>query len=268
MQSLRHQITVEKTQGNPQTLAALLELEERYAVRAYGAALPGFLTAQPANFAVKDKAKSIRFLAFGDFGTGKDDQKRLASAMRAEHKKKAFDFGITLGDNFYGNGMYSPSDARWQRAYYSYVAGPVEFFVLNTEVMVEKQLNWLKEGLEKSRAKWKIVYAHHPIYSGSRENNPDLVERLLPVIRGKADAYLAGHDHVLAHLKAEEGTEFFVSGGGGASKYKIREDNPLELFGEAAFGFLAVDVMDAAMRFRFIGPENQTLYEYTAKKVH
>ena len=59
-------------------------------------------------------AKSaIRIMAFGDYGDGGADQRRVAKAMLKYQRQKPVDFGITLGDNFQDQGADSPEDARW-----------------------------------------------------------------------------------------------------------------------------------------------------------
>ncbi len=80
----------------------------------YGIAFPSFMRVPPPLFSVVPAAKPIRVLAFGDFGTGSAAQKQTAAAMVAYHKTHPFDFGLTLGDNFYVRGMSSPDDPRWQ----------------------------------------------------------------------------------------------------------------------------------------------------------
>jgi hypothetical protein len=67
----------------------------------------------PPLFSAKDQ-DTIRVADFGDFGTGTDEQKEVASAMMTSHRQSPFDIGITLGDNFYPVGMESPTDPRWQ----------------------------------------------------------------------------------------------------------------------------------------------------------
>lgn len=61
----------------------------------------------------------IRILAFGDYGEQPsrtaDPQRLLAGAMAAYHSDHPFDFGITLGDNFYPRGLSSVDDPRWTR---------------------------------------------------------------------------------------------------------------------------------------------------------
>jgi hypothetical protein len=80
----------------------------------YGISFPSFMRVPPPLFSVVPAGKPIRVLAFGDFGTGSVSQKQTAAAMVAYHKTHPFDFGLTLGDNFYTRGMTSPDDPRWQ----------------------------------------------------------------------------------------------------------------------------------------------------------
>ncbi|MGA3186623.1 MAG: metallophosphoesterase [Bryobacteraceae bacterium] len=76
--------------------------------------LPAFLRTPPPLFSLKPPDKPIRVLAFGDFGTGSPAQVSTAKAMVEFHHSHPFDFGLTLGDNFYTYGMMSPADPRWQ----------------------------------------------------------------------------------------------------------------------------------------------------------
>lgn len=65
---------------------------------------------------LKPANEKVRVLAFGDYGDGGANQKTVAKAMLEYHQKpgQPFDFGITLGDNFYGTGLNSPADPRWK----------------------------------------------------------------------------------------------------------------------------------------------------------
>jgi tartrate-resistant acid phosphatase type 5 len=85
--------------------------------------LSPFAYCPPPKFSVVPKSKTIRVLAFGDFGQGanfnsptapSDGQVKAASAMRAYNREHPFDFGITLGDNFYPNGLNTPTSFRWK----------------------------------------------------------------------------------------------------------------------------------------------------------
>ncbi|RZU29605.1 metallophosphoesterase [Edaphobacter modestus] len=76
--------------------------------------MPAFAYKAPPLFTVVPSNKSVRLLAFGDFGTGSAGQLQDAQAMLAYHKAHPFDFGVTLGDNFYSRGVSSPDEPRWQ----------------------------------------------------------------------------------------------------------------------------------------------------------
>lgn len=59
---------------------------------------------------------------------------------------------------------------------------------------------WLERSLAESRARWKIVVGHHPLWSsaGSKYEQARVLRRLiLPTLCRHADAYVSGHDHTL-----------------------------------------------------------------------
>ncbi len=90
------------------------EAEERWYSLTNAIMLPAFMRVPPPLFSLKPQDQPIRVLAFGDFGTGSQAQVSTAKAMTEFHKSHPFDFGVTLGDNFYTYGMTSPDDPRWQ----------------------------------------------------------------------------------------------------------------------------------------------------------
>ena len=293
-------------------VARLAAEHERWISLVKGTMLPGFLRTPPARFSIKPDNQPVRVLAFGDFGTGSPEQKQTAAAMTDFHKKTPFDFGITLGDNFYSSGMVSPADPRWKTQweelydsmkikfyaslgnhdwvlsdspaaeilysansptwrmpspYYTFTAGPVQFFALDTNEVSEAQLIWLDSELKNSTSKWKVVYGHHPIYSdGEHGDSQTLIRRLLPLLRNRVDIYLVGHDHILNHIKAEAGVEFFVSGGGGARTYKVKTVERT-LFVQSLNGFAVLEADAGSVTVKFIaGADSKKLYEYTMRK--
>jgi len=64
----------------------------------------------------------------------------------------------------------------------------------------KNQPQWLEEALRNSTARWKLVVAHHPLWSSSGskfEQARVLREKLMPALCRYADAYLVGHEHTL-----------------------------------------------------------------------
>lgn len=160
--------------------------------------------------------------------------------------------------------LFSQSSPSWRMpaAYYTFEAGPVQFFALDTDIISEAQLLWLTDALDKSRATWKVVYGHHPIYSaGQHEDNEEKIEQLLPVLKDRADVYLAGHDHDMQHLKPEGRLHFFIAGSGG--KLRPIEPGPRSLFARSAHGFAVVDATADKLTVTFVEEDLTSPYSYT-----
>ncbi|MGI9271859.1 MAG: metallophosphoesterase [Woeseiaceae bacterium] len=80
------------------------------------------------------------------------------------------------------------------------VVEPAEYFVEPMTSDEQRQPQWLEEALKASTAKWKIVVAHHPIWSssGSKFYEAKVIrELMLPAMCKYADAYIVGHEHTL-----------------------------------------------------------------------
>lgn len=299
-----------RTQGDQTTLTRLVAEHQRWMSFARGAILPAFLQVAPPVFEASPPAKSIRVIAFGDFGREGPNLQRVASAAAAYHREHPFNLGLTLGDNIYFDGATSPQDPRWKAIwedsygrlgipfyaslgnhdwgfadspaaeilysdksstwhmpaiYYSFTAGPVQFFSLATDVPSQTQLRWLDEELRRSRARWKIVYGHAPIYSAGRSGgSPQLERLLLPVIKNRVDLYIAGHDHDMQHLKPEDGVQFVVAGGGGMSIRPIKPDSRT-LFAGSFFGFAVLDASMESLRLTLIDFDGKIRYEARLK---
>jgi tartrate-resistant acid phosphatase type 5 len=137
--------------------------------------------------------------------------------------------------------------------YYTYTAGPVQFFALDTTEVPESEILWLDKAIAASTAKWKVVYGHHPIFAPEHSAKSGIYmrymqARLWPVIRGRVDAYLCGHQHAMAHMAPQEGVHFFMSGGGGGELNRVSDKGGSTLFAESTFGFLTLEADAASMR--------------------
>lgn len=152
--------------------------------------------------------------------------------------------------------------------YYNFTAGAtlagaplVELFVLNS-VRLEKdkqdaaQLAWLEQALEASRARWRIAYFHHPLYSTGEHHGADakLRAKLEPFFLGAASlrhgfsraesgvfqaralapegpgsdqgrprihVVFSGHDHIYQRFHPQQGIVYFIVGSSG----KLRRGN-------------------------------------------
>jgi hypothetical protein len=157
---------------------------------------------------------------------------------------------------------------RFPAPYYTYTAGPVQFFVINTPLLSEAQLVWLKAELGASTARWRVVYGHYQVYSALRGDNLPLITKLLPILKEhRVHMYLCGHEHLFQHLKPEGGVEFFVSGASGASGREARQtDYPRAQFmAERTQGFTVLEADETTLRVSFVGADGKTFYEKTLR---
>jgi hypothetical protein len=264
----------------------------------------------PPVFSVAPPGKPIRVLAFGDFGTGSEGQIKDAAAMAMYRKQHPFDFGLTLGDNFYGAGLNTPDSPRWQSQwenlygplgikfypiygnhdygdpdspaaelaytakskswdfpapYYTFTAGPAQFFAIDNIRLTDEELTWLDKELCKSTAKWKIVYGHYHIYSATRGDNDvkedNLIARLLPVLeKNHVQIYLNGHDHNMQEARTESPVHFFTCGAGGADLYNMQLTYKKSIFKDKQFGFMVLEVDTQHVDVIFVDEDGREVY--------
>ncbi|MBU0731956.1 metallophosphoesterase [Patescibacteria group bacterium] len=196
-------------------------------------------------------------------------------------------FWISLGNHDYDNNSVSALLALGARGkkwtmpakYYSFTypknsSRPLlEYFFLDTNAVIghwsgyKQQLDWLDQGLKKSRARWKIVTGHHQIYSsGFYGNNAEMVKRVLPILnKNKADLYLSGHEHDL-ELLVVPGDHPVFAVSGAASLTRPVHKGPDSRFAASTLGFASVQIVNKKLAIRFFNRQSELLYEYLLEK--
>jgi tartrate-resistant acid phosphatase type 5 len=127
----------------------------------------------------------------------------------------------------------------------------------------QAQLRWLESVLSASRARWKIVVGHHPIYAaaGLHGDTKELIADVLPVLQKHGvQMYFCGHDHVLQHL-VHGGLNFFVCGGG--STHRTVKERPDVRFGTGSLGFLSMTLSASEAQAAYINDKGKELYRIT-----
>lgn len=242
-----------------------------------------------------------RFIAFGDWGAGTQFQKDVAQQVIQQYQKTPYDAALLLGDNIYETGnvqkhgkafftdMYAPliqSHVNFIVAlgnhdvvlghgaeqvvffampgFYYVVHKPnIDFFVLNSNTFAKDdvQQQWLKKALANSRAPWKVVMGHHPIYSsGEHGCNPGLQKTLEPLlVKNGVDLYLAGHDHEYERFKPINGVQHIVSGGGGAYLRDFEKPLPDSLIRVKAHHFLNFELNKGTLHMWVIDKTGQVI---------
>ena len=193
-------------------------------------------------------------------------------------------FFATLGNHDYrGNQQaqvdYTAKSQTWRmpQTYYTFRAGRVvQFFALDTDegtagrLLFKKpwsdaQADWLDAELGKSKAPWKIVYGHHPIFSdGHHGDSARLKRKLLPILRKhKVAAFLCGHEHEL-QFHEMEGIDFVIAGGGVKDTRDVTRRRAVFVAG--SHGFLEISATGQSLDLRLRGSAGQVLFERQRKR--
>jgi tartrate-resistant acid phosphatase type 5 len=126
----------------------------------------------------------------------------------------------------------------------------------------EAQYAWLDKALGASKAPWKIVFGHHPIFSGGEHgDSDDLIRDLLPVLkRHNIRVYVCGHDHDMQHIE-REGIHFIATGCGST----VRPVAPVEgtRFAVATSGLSLWRLTPAVLQLTFRDWAGAKVYEAT-----
>ena len=196
---------------------------------------------------------TLRFAVIGDWGTGSRRQRETGQMLWKQRERFPYSFIITTGDNLYGS-QDPPAferkfiipykaiiDARIPffaaignhdedqqlnyplfnmngHRYYTFTRGPAQFFALDSTQMTHGQLRWLEEELAKSKARWKIAYFHHPIYSSGLRHGPTMVlqSALQPIFSTHGVRVIfVGHEHFYERLVPRYGIQQFTTGAAG-----------------------------------------------------
>jgi hypothetical protein len=245
-----------------------------------------------------NRSTSLKFLAFGDNGTGGRAQYELAQVMAKAHGSFPFDLAIMLGDNMYGGQRpadyvrkfeqpYAPllaAGVRFQAAlgnhddpeqvsyklfnmngqrYYTYVRNNVRFLALDSTLMDAKQVAWVETVLRDSVEQWKICYFHHPLYSNAARHGSSVDLRVLlePLfVRYHVNVVFSGHDHVYERLVPQKGIHYFVSGAGGQLRRgNMRRSPQTAASFDQDLSFMLVEVEGADMFFQVLSRTGQTV---------
>ena len=197
---------------------------------------------------------------------------------------------VVLGNHDYHGNLdaqinYSNSSSRWHlpARYYqrteTWAGHNVDFFFLDTNPFVmeyrhsekmaaeivaqntSEQLTWLDKSLAVSRADWKIVIGHHPIYSGGTEHGsqPELIEQLNPILeKHRVPVYFNGHDHDLQHI-VRGSINYLTSGAG--SKVRLSGAIDGSRFYSGTPGFMAAGLTTERLSIELIDFTGKVLYQ-------
>ena len=232
-------------------------MTRRLAIIVLATSLWAGVTAQQNTLPLKQD--SVRFAIIGDTGTGEKPEYEIGAKLEEARKRVNFKFVLMVGDNIYGSErpqdfankfelpykplldagvtfyaalgnhddpnqrFYKPFNMNGER-FYSYTKGNIKFFVLDSNYMDRKQLDWFERELKDTKSDWKMAYFHHPLYSSGKAHGSEVDLRVLlePLfIKYGMDVVFAGHEHFYERIKPQKGIYYFTCGGSA----QLREGN-------------------------------------------
>lgn len=127
-----------------------------------------------------------------------------------------------------------------------------------------RQLAWLDSALRSSRAPWKIVMGHHPIYSGGHGDSHELIAQVAPLLEAHGvQAYINGHDHDLQHIR--RGRVDYICAGAGADAGQVtRIGGTRYCISRPGFAMFRLDRDRLRLDFRDLG--DRALYTATIER--
>jgi len=254
--------------------------------------------ASAASLKLPLKAKSVRFAAIGDNGTGTKEQYDVAAQMERFHQRFPFDFVVMLGDNIYGGQtaadfklkfedpykplldggvkfyaslgnhdnpnerFYKPFNMGGKR-YYSFKNANATFFALDSNYMDPEQVSWLQQQLSSSSSDWKISFFHHPLHSDGQFHGADvdLRARIEPILENNGVyVVLSGHDHVYERISPQHGVTYFVIGNSGQLRFhNLRPSSQMMKGYDEDCGFALFEIAGDELYFQVISRKGATI---------
>jgi 3',5'-cyclic AMP phosphodiesterase CpdA len=181
----------------------------------------------------------------------------------AELLKKGVKFQAALGNHDIrtanGDLQLKYVGFNFKGRYYTYSQDPLQFFVLDTNGNADfkTQLAWLDAELSNSKAPWKIVYGHHPIYaSGVYGSNPAFIQAFTPIFqKHNVQLYINGHEHHYERTIAINGTTYLICGAGAGTRPVGK--NEWTAYSAEKLSFAAYNVYTNRIEVAGIGTDNQ-----------
>ncbi|MGB5916783.1 MAG: metallophosphoesterase [Phormidesmis sp.] len=201
----------------------------------------------------------------------------------ADLLEKGVKFNAALGNHDFrtheGSDQVAYSGYNMPGRYYSFsqqedTPRSVQFFALDTnqyyldhhenrnnsstdeETLWAQQRRWLETELKQSVASWKVVFAHHPIYSSGRHgSDEELASSLTPLFKAYGvQLYINGHDHNYERTQPIDGTTYITSGNGAKLRPTGRES--WTAYASSQLGFTAFDVYADRIVIKAIDVDN------------
>ncbi len=182
--------------------------------------------------------------------------------------KKVFYPVIGNHDYFHKNGKaFFNNFSHLPNRYYRIKTGLVDFFALDSNTFKKRgidpeQLRWLRSSLGKSKARYKIVYMHHPLFSsGQHGDEKELIKTLKGLFEENGvNLVISGHEHNYERLGPLGGVHYVITGGGGTSlRPQHRPGHAFTVLFAEKYHFLSIKVSHDSLSIEAINNYGETI---------
>ena len=139
----------------------------------------------------------------------------------------------------------------------------VRFFALDSTYLSLEQLRWFEKEVTESRAEWKIVFMHHPVYTSGRYSLAARGIRLAlesALVTGGIDVVFSGHEHIYARSELQRGVLYFVTGGAGSLRAgDARQVPQIARSYDQDYHFMLAEITDEGFFFQAINRKGETV---------
>ncbi|GMF20387.1 unnamed protein product [Phytophthora fragariaefolia] len=222
--------------------------------------------------------EATNFIAFGDFGTGDENQRKVALAL--ENYTTTMDpppaFVLSTGDQIYDHGLVRlGGDGCYGELLMTSRAGAITRMNEQSSVKTrQSQYEWIEQTLSAGKPAgvermWTIVMGHWGVYSfAGNADTPELIDMLDPMLKKyKVHAYFNGHDHSMQHVRKmdTDGSvrNYFISGAGGYRIHGLQPNaraNPDLVHAALTHGFMSVHMTRTHFRVQLVDDSSEVLY--------
>ena len=164
----------------------------------------------------------------------------------------------------------------WRELWYSFDVGTVHFVSLDYRHADDAEMiDWFKRDMEKTKAKWKIVFMHRPCYNfGGHRSTwgrpiwPELFQQY------HVDLVFAGHSHIYERFYPISSynvggwpVTYITTGGAGAELYDVGQSEFLAKTA-SVHHFIVVDVNGDSLSMKAYSPNGDVIDSLNVSKVN
>lgn len=162
---------------------------------------------------------------------------------------------------------------------YSVDYNDVHFSVIgftSDKELLEKKLEWLKNDVNKSNKKLKILLTHQPPYYTNPEGGNGLIKEMLPPVVDELgiDLVFSGHDHAYGRTKKlkngvedKNGAIYVVTGTTGQKHYQAVNDGSFEVYNDENTAiYTTLEYKDGDIQIIARKPDGTVVDDFTLDK--